>query len=85
MLTSHRCKAQERGIMTSSPAWGFARPDSARSRIQSLNSQPLINRTLDNRTLDLQGVGWLSRFEKHWSICHEAVVFLEERDGRFHI
>ena len=72
--------------MTSSPAWGSARPDSARSRIQSLNKQPLINRTLDNRTLnnralDLQGAGWWPRVEKRWSIFHQAVVFLEERDG----
>ena len=71
--------------MTSSPGWGFARPDSARSRIRSLNSQLLNSLTLNNRALDLQGVGWWPQVEKRWSICHEAVVFLEERDGRFHI
>ena len=81
MLTNHRCKAQERGIMTSSPRSGFARPDSAWSRIQSLNSQLLNSLTLNNRALDLQGAGWLTQMEKRWSIFHQAVVFLEERDG----
>ena len=67
--------------MSSSPGWGLARPDFARSRIQSLNSQLLNNRTLNNQALDIQGAGWWPQVEKPCSIFHEAVVFLEERDG----
>ena len=62
--------------MTSSPVRGSARPDSARSQVQSLN-----NRILTSQALDIQGAGWWPPVEKPWYIFHEAVVFLEERDG----
>ena len=78
-----RKRALERGIMTSSPAWGFARPDSTWGHVRSLNDQPLNNQALNNRPLDnqvldnqaldmhgmnIQGAGWWPQVEKPCSI-----------------
>ena len=81
MLTYHQCKSLEKGIRPVHRARGSARPDSAWSRLQSLNSQLLNSLTLNNRALNIQGAGWWPQVEKPWYIFHEAVVFLEERDG----